>query len=247
MTAYPHLNRAPITEAALDIRVEAEPGVVPAMIEKFAIAVKQNFPDQKPFRTVEAVFTMASDKPAEAESQTTGVGKVCWNVDKTRAVQARTDGFSLNHVRLYGSWEELRGHAKEMWPQYVDLVKPKAVTRIALRYINRLDFPSGEDLASRLRTMPVLSRNLPQLVNSCLMRVEIPFDHERRAIITEATLPTGPQDVRRGLILDIDAFVFRHMAPGDTALWDEFEALHDIKNCCFFESLQPETWKGFQS
>lgn len=243
MTTYPHLNQAPITEAILDIRVEAGMADALTATEEFAQGVKGEFPVQRP---IEAMATrMAPGKPAKAESQTTAVGRICWNTEETRAVQARTDGFSLNHVKHYGSWKDLRGHAKEMWPRYVALVKPTSVVRIALRYINKLDFPPGDDIAGHLRTKPLLGPNLPGAVAVNFMRVDVPFDNGRRAFITEATLPATPEMTSQSLILDIDAFVLRQMAPGDPALWDELESLREIKNRCFFESLRKKTWRAY--
>lgn len=245
MTTYSHLSRAPITEAILDIRVEA--GIANALTatQEFADGVRGEFPIQRPIESMETRLEMAPGKPAKAESQTTPIGRICWNTEETRAVQARTDGFSLNHVKRYGSWGDLRGHAREMWPRYVALVKPTTVVRIALRYINKLDFPPGDDIAGHLQTKPLLAPNLPQAMAVNFMRVDVPFHDGRRAIITEATLPATPETAYQSLILDIDAFVSKQMTPGDSALWDEFEALREIKNRCFFESLQTEAWRAY--
>ena len=45
------------------------------------------------------------------------------------------------------------------------------------------------------------------------------------------------------MILDIDVFSTKVFKPTDDAIWSEFEALRDIENKCFFESLTPEKVK----
>jgi uncharacterized protein (TIGR04255 family) len=246
MTNYPHLANAPITEAILDIRVNGATGDALAATQMFAEAVKADFPEQKPVQVISGLFEMALNQPAKAQSKATTLGQICWNVDKTRAVQARSDGFTINHVRSYGSWEELRGCASKMWPRYVEIVDPKAVVRIALRYINRLEFPPGDDLSSHLQTKLLIAQNLPEQIGESFLRVDLLFGDDRHALITEATQPGTTDQPRPKLLLDIDTYVLRTLAPGAPEIWEELEALHDIKNRCFFESLQPATWRAYQ-
>jgi uncharacterized protein (TIGR04255 family) len=246
MTNYPHLSNAPIAEAILDIRVDAGTGDSLAAVQVFAEAVRADFPEQKPVQVIDGFFEMAPDRPAKAQSKATTLGQICWNSAKTRAVQARIDGFTINHVRHYGSWVELRDCARKMWPRYVEIVKPKGVIRIALRYINKLEFPPGDDLSNHLQTKLLLAQSLPQHIGESFIRVDLHFESERRAFITEATQPATPEQARPKLLLDIDAYVSRPMAASDPKIWEELEALHDIKNRCFFESLRPETWRAYQ-
>ena len=49
------------------------------------------------------------------------------------------------------------------------------------------------------------------------------------------------------LILDIDVSTSRTFDPTSDAdaIWTEFDRLREIKNDCFFSSLEKETWKAY--
>jgi uncharacterized protein (TIGR04255 family) len=88
MTSYPYLAKAPITEAILDIRVDAGTGDSLAATQVFAEAVRVDFPEQKPVQVIDGSFEIVPDQPPKAQSRTSTLGQICWNNDKTRAVQA---------------------------------------------------------------------------------------------------------------------------------------------------------------
>ena len=46
-------------------------------------------------------------------------------------------------------------------------------------------------------------------------------------------------DAKAARELDVDVFREYPFVPDSNELWDEFEALHELKNRCFFESLEP--------
>lgn len=241
---HPHLDRAPITEAILDINVETDAKL--EVTDTFAKKVAGSYPESSPVFTVEAFFAVTPGQSGVAGSQSNTIGKICWNVQKSRAVQARTNGFTVNHVKHYEAWSVLRSEARLLWEEYVALTHPKKVCRMALRYINRLTLPAAGDLGQYMQTHPRLGSALPQELRNFFMRVEVPFTENRLAIVTQTVVPGEPGADERGLILDVDAVTLKEFDPKDPRIWDEFDQLRDIKNTCFFESLQEQTWKKYQ-
>lgn len=241
---HPHLDRAPITEAILDIKVESSANV--EATEAFAKKVVGSHPEASPLFAVEAFVQVTPGQSGMAGSQSSPVGRICWNAAKTRAVQARINGFTVNHVKRYESWEVLRAEGRRFWDEYVQIVNPKKVTRLALRYINRLTLPEGEDLAQYMLTRPEIGPSLPGGMRTFFMRLEVPFTPNRMAVITQTVVPREAPAHERGLILDIDAVAAKEFEPGDPEIWDELDQLRDIKNRCFFGSLQDQTWRRYQ-
>jgi uncharacterized protein (TIGR04255 family) len=242
--AHPHLDRAPITEAILDIAVETDAKL--AATEAFARKVAGAYPDSSPVVSVEAFFSVTPGQSGMAGSQSSPVGRICWNSAKTRAVQARVNGFTVNHVGSYESWDVLRAQARDLWEEYVELVPPKKVSRLALRYINRLTLPVAGDLGQYMQTYPALGPTLPNEMRNLFMRVEVPFTTNRMAIITQTVLPKDPGAAERDLILDVDAVSLTEFGPKDADMWHELDELREIKNRCFFGSLQGATWRKYQ-
>ena len=75
-------------------------------------------------------------------------------------MQFRTDGFTFNNVGLgkYMGGEALLTEALRLWSRYAEVVKPSAVIRVALRYLNRLNLPmrKGDEFAVYLTKPPEL-------------------------------------------------------------------------------------------
>ncbi|WP_231511983.1 hypothetical protein [Chondromyces apiculatus] len=74
----------------------------------------------------------------------------------------------------------------------------------------------------------------------------VPFDEATRAVITQATENLPENGADRVVILDIDVSTTGELAPDSDALWATFERLRDIKNTCFFSSLEKSTWEAYQ-
>jgi uncharacterized protein (TIGR04255 family) len=245
---FPHLARAPITEALLDVQVEPNPAAsVDAISAAFRRRLGGAFPEEKPIRQMHAQLTFggeAGDGVAAAAQQT--IGHIFWAADHKRAVQARANGFSINHVGDYKDWDSIVGDARRYWTEYLASAAPIRVTRCAARFINRIEVPAGDDLRRHLQTRPEIGDQLPSLMDEYFMRVVLSFSH-CRAVITQATIPDAVSGSgRRSLLLDIDAFAETSLAPDGAEIWAEFEALRIAKNRCFFQSLQPDTWRAYQ-
>ena len=244
---FPHLDKAPIREAVLDIKVEPRKDLTAEALAAFVDAVKADFPDATPIQTLQAEFDVRGEEPGVRSGPPQTLGTICWNESKTRAVQGRLNGFTVNHVQGYESWAVLRRQAQELWREYIKVAQPKRVIRCALRYINRLELPVLVDMSTSLLTRPEVGGELPQLVDEFFMRVVVPFPDGRKASLTQATESLAEEGAKtRGLILDIDAFSPKVFDIGDDAMWLEFDELRVLKNKCFFSSLKPSTWEAFR-
>jgi uncharacterized protein (TIGR04255 family) len=243
MPKYENLPRAPITEAVLDLVVPGTPGDPLDKVRAFAPAVPARYGQPEEVRVWEAIVGFRPGAVEQGHRQNV-VGMIWWNEEHTRAVQARVTGFSVNHLKPYGSGDEMIATAKELWPLYAAEVSPERVTQASLRYINRIELPDGADFDNHFQTFVRLGPQLPQSLGNFLLRAEVPFDEGRRALIT-LTLST-PVDGKLAVIMDITAVSKRDMGPSDPALWTEVEALREIKNICFFESLTPITWRQYK-
>lgn len=240
---YPHLSRAPITEALLDIRAELPPDSTLQALESFSSRLGGAFPDVRPIQHLEAHLAMDGGLTSRSPL---ALGNIHWNADRSRAVQARLDGFTVNHVKSYASWEDMRDQARSLWEHYREVARPIKVVRCALRYLNRLQISAGVELGLQLRTRPEISPGLPQALDEYFMRVGVPFEGGRKAVITEATDRAADASESLDLILDIEAFAVRELDPGSEDLWSELERLREIKNECFFSSLEKGVWEAYR-
>jgi len=248
MPASRHLQNAPITEAIIDFRVKARPEF---RAEEFS-ALKPNLADRFPTvderRGQQYLFAMTEGQSPSSHVQDLGLqGYFFKTTDGKNIAQFRVDGFTFNRLRPYTSWDELFPLAMELWSLYSSIAVPQVVTRLAIRYINRIPLPPGDiTFETYLRAAPIIPAELPQTVSSFLTRITI---HEPTADIaahvTQA-LETHPTDQGLSVILDIDAFKQREFVVNDPEIGETLSRLREFKNLIFFGSLTEEILRQFQ-
>ena len=161
------------------------------------------------------------------------------SADTKQAVQALRDGFSFSRFRPYEEWDTFSKEARTLWERYAALAKPDKVTRIGLRYINRLELPLPfDDFKEYLLTGPEIAPELPQGLASFFFRVVIPIDEAKAfGVITETTVESEATKTVVPLILDIDVFRTGAFPVAADKLWPSFDQLREAKNRLFFKSL----------
>lgn len=234
-----HYARAPITEAVIELRGQF--GGVPTREELKAIGDRATafFPHQvEPILRV-AVRAKANNVEEDPVSTTADKSFLGYRLifgGNERIAQIRPDAFVFSQMPPYDRWESLRAAARELWTLYRDALKPTAITRVAVRYINRIDIPLDEsgliDLDDYFLAAPRIPPGLPQSLNSFFVRMQIPLGSENAIL---AITLTEHQPIRPGFvsaILDLDTFIAGvEITEGEA--WDKLEFLRNKKNEAF--------------
>lgn len=231
-----HLPRAPITEALLDIQVAPRTGVTTSILEGFHQRVREHYPTRKSRFHVSAAINVGQPS-VKVQQNDTHVGFLFSSTDGRQVVQARLDGFSFSRLAPYEDWERLKGEAQRLWKIYREIVHPSRVSRIALRYINRINLPRPFQFEDYLKALPILGDGFPQNLSGLFMRVVAPVED---AIVTlsEAIDEDAVTHTTVPVILDIEAVrPLDISADDDINCWKQFENLRSLKNRVFFGSL----------
>lgn len=174
-----------------------------------------------------------------ASNDTSGpFGFISHRLDNTQVFQVRMDGFTLSRLHPYERWEFLRDEGQRLWTKYASSVGPVNITRVALRYISRLEIPLPlTDFAQYLRTVPMIAPGMNQTVSSLFMQVQIPYPQIKAILnLTEAVVPqTSPQTVP--VVLDLDLWRTEDVPQTANGLWSCFEELHACENRIFEECI----------
>ncbi len=242
-----HLQSAPITEAIIDLRVKARPGFSAQEFSSLKPTLADSFPKVEERRGGKVTFNFSpvgAEPPALEDLGPQGY--FFKSSDEKLVAQFRIDGFTLNRLKPYTSWEQLRPVAVGLWQQYCSVAFPEAVTRIALRYINHVPLPSDfSDFACYLRAAPPVPPELPQQVSAFFSRITI-HDRERFLVAHIAQVLDRDPANRIRLILDIDAFKEVDISPKDLDLEAGLAQLHEFKNMIFFNHLTEEMLRHFE-
>ncbi len=240
MFEHETFRHAPITEALLDVRVALPSGTDLTALDAFTAAVSDRFPEKQTRHFYKGGLEVKAEGPPQyIEPTVESVGYLYRSENNDKVVQGRLDGFSFSKLRPYTNWEMFRDEAHELWNLYRELLKPVKITRVALRYINRIEIPLPvRDFRDYVLTSPEIAPDIPQAVINFFFRVFIPDpDINAVAIITSTIERTEEDSEILPYIFDIDAFRQVDLEPQSHELWEIFETLRDYKNRIFFNSI----------
>lgn len=240
---HPHLNNAPITEALIDLQVQLPDHFELAELETLCSEVAQEYPITMQRKSWTSHIRVTGGGRPEIENPEPKMdGFVLKSESGLQVVQVRMDGFTFSRLQPYETWEKLRDEARRMWDLYVRITHPQCVTRIAVRYINRIHLPVEADFAEHLSTGIQISSQLPQAISGLFLRCEIPFDNPEAQTIITQTLGDPSEDLATiPYIFDIDVFRMGTPCIDQQRLWDELDELREVKNKVFFGSITNAT------
>lgn len=238
MASPRNLSHPPIVEALVDFRASID--VEQSALETFAQrALKGTFPLSEVRNSLQATLEVRDGRVVPPKVDDQGFHGI-WssNADKTKVVQFRRNGFTLNHVRHYLGGDVLTSEALDLWSQFTGAFGPVSVERVALRFINKLVLPyrPGDDFNRFLTSAPPMPPELPQLVAEFLTRVVASEDAgngaANRLIVTQHL---QGENGKPAVVLDID--VFREGRQEPDQLRSTLDSLRSLKNRAFFALL----------
>src|SRR6266542_3893982 len=141
-TQYPHLSKAPIVEAAMDFRVKLPADFKLDAFQTMRSHLATEYPGFEEQQIVQQMIRPQPGSAAEVSTRFSGThGYRLISGDGKNVVQLRRDGFTFSRLTPYTKWEEVFAEAWRLWVLYVEASEPLEVSRIAVRYINRMLFP----------------------------------------------------------------------------------------------------------
>ena len=227
----PHYPNPPITEAVIDIQVRARVSVEAL---EGANAGESNYPKADKLNETTGSMRFAPDTGPVATASSQPLGNMYRSVDELHIYQARLNGFTLSRLARYPGWVVFSSEARRLWEKYKAVADAIEITRVALRYVNRIDMPLPlSSFSDYLRTSPELSPDLPQGLSGYFMQLGLPLpDDDCDAIINETIIESTKPGVV-SVVLDIDVFRTREVPQTDTSLWAMLEVLRHAKNRVF--------------
>jgi len=232
-----HFDKAPIIEAIIDLRVEPQSGDVMPLLEGLRDTLKGTFPDSHNMLEVAVQIDDVSGSHTQSIN-----GYRLFSEDKQKVIQIRRDGFGFSLLHPYDRWDGFCDEARRLWDMYRNALQPVAVTRTAVRYINRIDIPLPSiDIKEYFRTSPEVSPDLPQMLQSYLMRLILSHPESGGTAVIQQALVNPPNPDTTSVILDIDLFREQEIPQGEEEIWDLFEQLRDGKNQIFRACITDKT------
>ncbi len=232
-----HLRNAPIAEAVVDYRVKARDALEMNDLTKLIDVLKGEYPTCEDLFQFSGEFKLDLKEGLSKESHEHAQnGFMLKSSDGSNVTQLTLGGFSFSRLHPYTSWHEVYREANRLWNLYKEVAAPDLITRLAVRYINKLELPSPkEDLLEYLTAPPKAPLNMPIVQHS--LRTKL-FNEETKvvAVVTQA-LEVLPGSKGIVIILDNDVYKAQQYRLDDPKLDATFGILHDMKNQLFFNAI----------
>jgi uncharacterized protein (TIGR04255 family) len=240
-----HLPKAPIVEALFDFRVLQNLQTSPDCFANLATHVGAQYSQVGPLHSIQARFGFDQGRLQQPESRQSIMG---WLYKAEHEIaQFRLDGFTFSRIEPYTKWEQVFAEALRLWDVYVGAAQPKQVSRLAVRYINRMRVAGPAQLSDYLAAPPVLPPPIPQTIREFLSRNYLE-DAARNAsaVVIQALEPQVDRSLI-SILLDIDSFRDNlTLLPDDPSIPKLFESLRSLKNEIFFASITERTAEMYE-
>lgn len=239
-------NTAPIREAIFDIRINKLENSKIEELKKLHSLISDAYPNKKKQVDFIGKIELKDNIQVSNETNSQIKGFVFSNKENKSQVQIRLDGFTFNMLNPYSEWKDFSKEALRLWTIYEKNLKPLDITRIALRYINRIDIPLPfEKFQDYIINMPPIPHNLPQSFRSFFMQIDIPCDNDGTNVVLTETIEKTAND-KLPFILDIDAYKAGNIKKNMKTLQVEFDKLRELKNQTFENCITDNTRELFK-
>lgn len=242
-------KQAPITEALLDVRFTLPNEFSIESFEKLHNSIKDDYPIKQLNTKNEFSIEIKNNQTAKQEAREIIHGYWFKSADGKKILQFNRDGFTFNKLKPYDNWGSFSSEAMKYLKEYIKISNPINITRLAVRYINRLDIPLPvSDLSEYIKTVPEIADGAPQEMTEFFMRLVIPDteNSENIAIITETIDKKSMTTMKTTLpiIFDIDVYRNVNIKPGDSQKYEKIlESLRAYKNTLFEKSTTEKMQK----
>lgn len=226
-------SRPPITEAVIELRIDAEIDV--KILEKVVRSLKGTYPHADPIKTITIkIDSTGGDEGVDRETS----GYRLTTDEQIDIVLVRPNGISVARLAPYPGWPVLRDCAKEVWQKWFDKAPRHPLARLGIRYINRIDVPTEDrptiHLEDYLHFHPQNPRVGPRPMQGYVMKINTPTDHSKwSAIMTSALVNPPPLIDHSSFLLDIDVFRTEDIPQKESKLWAVIDEAREVKNQIF--------------
>jgi uncharacterized protein (TIGR04255 family) len=242
-----HYGKAPITEAIIDLRVKARAEVRLEALHQIAQTLKQDYPQLESIYEATGKLHVKPGVSAAATAHQEQTGLRIQSQNGQHICQLQTRGLACSWLSPYATWEAFRDRAKSAWEKYRQAIDPEGITRLAVRYVNRIDIPqTNVELKDYFRTSPEISSDLPQNMAGFFMQVQLPLDDIRSTVVLNQTIVPPPNSGIISVILDLDIFRTFDVPQREEEVWEYFETLHIRKNEIFEACITDRTRELFK-
>jgi uncharacterized protein (TIGR04255 family) len=246
MSSSPY-RRPPITEAVVEVRL-ADPIEVD-QVEKIKDRLTDDYP--VPPQIMQNI-SITAGPGGQNSAQVEFGGYRLASADATNVAIIGRQHVTASRLAPYTSWEEFTGLARRNWAIWRKVAGWREVTRIGVRYINRIDVPNPDEKPVPIDDYLVFRPVFPEFegwqgidtfaINGATSIANTPF----KVILNAGSTPS-PLVRTTSFLLDIDISQEGNLPRNDDGLWALIDSIRVYKNRVFEASVTNLSRKLFSS
>ena len=242
---FPHLSKAPITEAVIEIRALATIELSKKMMREKLDSQLLDYPNVKAEHRQTHQVQFGPGQQSKVAMQDLGwQGLVFTSLDQKQIVKFEKQLFSLSRLAPYKNWETLSKEAFRLWSLHRNLVAPIDIRRLGVRFVNRIPLamePTKKPIRinNYFRSFSIGTKGFRTTTMGFLHHEVLAVPGNKYAMNIIKTLQ--PAEVRTineaALILDIDIYTIAPFAPTDEEINSRLQEIDWLKNKVFFGTI----------
>ena len=238
--------KAPIVEAIIGFEMGYLDDLV-SSAKSFHSQIANRYPSIE-FQQENRTRSVSGPEPGSSGSSAEPSGVLFRSEDELWAVHLTRRFFNVHRLKPYEGWESFKAEAETLWKFFQDCFDPETVTRINLRYLNRIDLPLRfHDFSEYFRTYLELAPAIDTGLSSFLLRFALNDPAiSADALVTLTFEPATTGESTIPVVFDIDVFRRGDFGLGAEAIWGTASQLREYKDRIFFESLTEKAKELFR-
>lgn len=248
-----HYNRPPIIEAVTEFRFASS--VDENSLSRANDALAKFYPQEQEFLQVQFEIgpgTVNGD-PIKASPK----DKV-WRrsaADHQQVAVLNPGAFAVSQLAPYEGWGPFSDRIRRDWKTFVEKVGRRRLSRLGMRYINRIDIPINEQLGNNpiiidqsqyvritMKVPDGFGEEFGYAISAHFRRPDVPAN----VTVNTSVIPGVVVPRHMSINLDIDVGVEANIPQSDEGLLGMLEKMRDIKNFFFEESITDNARSLFQ-
>ncbi len=234
--SFPHLSGAPIVEAVIDIRARSEKDWNHEPIKDILKKELSDYPKIEEQRILMAEFMAGPQKPPQATTKDLGLkGYVFRANDNLQVAQFQKEGYIFSRLKPYENWDTFVKEASRLWEIHRKIFAPSDVSRLGVRFINRIEAPLSGKIEDILKDAPNPPCGFEWSFSNFFHRdiFSVPDTPYKVNLIRLL----GKSETQASLIIDIDVYKMLSLEPD--RIWGEhLNEMRYFKNKVFFGSIK---------
>ncbi len=244
---FPTLRAAPIVEGLINIQTKPRAGFSVDDLNAFGACIKDSYPTVRKLTEIAGEIRLREEGATQAIA-TSVVGFRYEREAPRFVIHAHPGELLVSRLRPYDEWTNLYAETRSMWTKYIGVAKPETITRLATRFINRIELPGKDlDFEQYLTAPAPVPKQLGEHLEHFLTRVVIQDAKSGASIAISQALETfNPQTETVSILLDIDVYKLVSLPVEGEEAWELLNAMRELKNRAFFGSVTPKALELFK-